>query len=64
MSTTLSYGFIKPQSGDPMATWQSALESDVQQLNDHTHDGTNSALISAKSISTGTVTTTSWTLVS
>lgn len=47
---TLSYGFLKPQTGDKGAPLFSALEGDIQQLNDHDHDGVNSAPLTASSI--------------
>ena len=55
MATTLSYGFIQPQNGDKGSTWFPALNTNIQKLNDHTHDGSNSALITAASISKGQV---------
>lgn len=47
---TLSYGFQLPQSGDKGPVLFPALEANIQQLNDHTHDGTNSPLIPASNI--------------
>jgi len=55
MATTLSYGFIQPQNGDKGSVWFPALNSNIQQLNDHTHDGFTSAQIAATSINAGTV---------
>jgi hypothetical protein len=55
MATTLSYGFIQPQNGDKGSVWFPALNDNIQQLNDHTHDGVTSALISSASLTTGTV---------
>lgn len=49
MATTLSYGVILPVSGDIGATVWDALESDITQLNDHNHNGTNSARLTAAS---------------
>lgn len=46
---TLSYGFQKPESGNNGAAFFPALESNIQQLNDHTHNGSNSALLTASS---------------
>lgn len=46
---TLSYGFQKPQSGDKGSVFFPALENNFQQLNDHTHDGSNSSPLTAKS---------------
>lgn len=47
---TLTYGYLKPQTGDKGSDWFPALETDIQQLNDHTHNGTNSSLIPATSV--------------
>ena len=47
---TLSYGYLKPQTGDKGSVFFPALEADIQQLNDHNHNGVNSAPISAGSI--------------
>lgn len=44
---TLSYGFQKPQTGDKGSVFFLALEGNTQKLNDHTHNGTNSAKLSA-----------------
>lgn len=51
----LTYGFQQPQNGDPGSVWFPALNVDIQKLNDHDHDGINSAPINATSISAGTV---------
>jgi hypothetical protein len=63
---TLSYGFKKPQSGDLGSVFFPALEDNFQQLNDHSHDGTDSALLSAASIdpTIRTISSGSWVLVS
>lgn len=42
---TLSFGFLKPQPGDTGDVFFQAMEQNMQQLNDHTHDGANSALL-------------------
>lgn len=47
---TLTYGFEKPQTGDKGSVFFPALEADLQQLNDHTHNGINSAMLTAGSI--------------
>lgn len=51
MSTTLSYGFKLPQDGDTGANdfWDD-LESDITQLNNHTHNGSDSAKLTSTSI--------------
>lgn len=56
MATTLSYGFVRPAEGDLASVWMDALEDNVTQLNSHDHDGTDSALIAAASISKYTTT--------
>lgn len=48
---TLSYGYKKPGSGDRGASFFTSMEDNIQRLNDHTHDGTNSAPLPAQSIS-------------
>lgn len=45
---TLSYGFKKPQNPDKGDVWFPAMEANIQQLNDHTHNGTNSAYIATQ----------------
>lgn len=55
MATTLTYGYIQPQNGDKGSVWFPALNDNIQQLNDHAHDGVNSAPISAANITSGTV---------
>lgn len=47
---TLSYGYKKPQTGDRGASFFTAMEGNIQRLNDHTHNGTNSAPLPAQSI--------------
>lgn len=49
MSTTLSYGFVRPATGDKGSTFWGQLENDITQLNDHTHNGSDSALLTATS---------------
>lgn len=55
MATTLSYGFIQPQNGDKGSVWFPALNDNIQQLNDHTHDGVTSALLPSTSLTSGSV---------
>lgn len=45
MAETLTYGYIKPETGDKAAVWWDNLADAIQLLNDHTHNGTNSAAI-------------------
>lgn len=47
---TLSYGFKKPQDGDKGSIFWDALADDIQQLNDHTHNGVDSALLSSSAM--------------
>lgn len=47
---TLSYGFKKPEANDKGSIVFPALEANIQQLNDHDHNGTNSKKISSASI--------------
>jgi len=49
MSTTLSNGFILLADGDKGATVWNALEDLIQQVNDHTHNGTDSERLSSTS---------------
>jgi len=44
---TLSKGYKLPQTGDFGTDWFPALEDDIQQLNDHAHNGIDSELISS-----------------
>lgn len=61
MSTTTSYGYTKPQTDDTGDVFFPAMATNIQQLNDHTHAGVDSAILPAKtqSISSG-----SWVAVS
>lgn len=49
MATTLSYGYVNPQTGDPGSVWFPALNGNITQLNDHNHNGINSAPLSTSS---------------
>jgi len=52
---TLSYGYEKPEAGDNAASgFFTGMEDNIQRLNDHNHDGTNSALLPAQNISATT----------
>lgn len=59
---TLSYGYVKPETGDRGTVFWPALEDNIQQINDHNHDGLNSAklLSSAVTAVTQTVLAASW----
>lgn len=50
MATTISYGFILPDTGDKGSVWFPALETNITKLAAHTHDGSNSAKILTTSI--------------
>jgi hypothetical protein len=62
MSTTLSYGYVKPQTGDRGSVFFPALEANIQQLNDHDHDGTDSAKLTTASsnVMTESILAASW----
>lgn len=47
---TLSYGYQLPETGDRGGTVFPALEDNIEQINDHDHDGSDSALILRKNI--------------
>lgn len=47
---TLSYGYKKPETSDKGSIFFPALEDNIQQLNDHTHNGSDSSPISALSV--------------
>jgi hypothetical protein len=50
VSTTLSYGFVQPETGDKGSVFWPALEDLIQQVNDHTHNGTNSSRLTAAAL--------------
>lgn len=45
--STLSYGFEKPSNPTYGDLFWPAMERNIQRMNDHTHNGTNSARIAA-----------------
>jgi hypothetical protein len=45
--TTLSYGYKKPSNPTTGDLFFPAMEDNIQQLNDHNHNGVNSAPLSA-----------------
>lgn len=59
---TLTYGFKKPQTGDRGSVFYPALEGNFQQLNDHTHNGVNSAKLdtAATVVQTTAISSASW----
>jgi hypothetical protein len=50
MAITLSYGYVKPSTGDSGTSLFTDLENNIQRVNDHTHNGINSAPLPAQSI--------------
>lgn len=62
---TLSYGYKKPETGDRGSIFWPALEFDIQRLNDHSHDGTNSQKLLASSVQgiDDTILATNWVAV-
>lgn len=63
MASTLTYGFVKPATGDKGTTFWGDLEDDIQQMNDHTHNGVDSAVLSAASVAStqDTISSGGWT---
>lgn len=62
MSDTLSNGYKNPETGDRGTSWFADLNFDIERLNDHNHDGSNSEQISAKYItkSSATIASGAW----
>lgn len=64
MADTLTYGRVRPETGDAAAVWMPALEGNVTLDDAHDHDGTDSALLPASSINktsfSSTVTSGQW----
>jgi len=54
MASTLSNGYILPANGDLGDVFWPALEANIQRVNDHNHDGTNSSRLAATSVETVT----------
>jgi hypothetical protein len=52
MAVTLSYGYIKNESGDRGSEFWPDLEFNIERINGHSHNGTDSALIPTSSIDT------------
>lgn len=52
MATTLTYGLVKPVTGDTGAVWFPAMEANITQLDAHDHNGTNSPQLSNTGIAT------------
>lgn len=62
---TLSNGFKLPEENDKGSVFFPALEDNIQQLNDHTHDGANSNKLALTAVVTQsqTLTAAGWTSV-
>lgn len=62
---TLTYGYKKPETQDLGPVVFPAMEDNIQRLNDHTHNGTNSAPLGASSVvpTFQTLSAGSWALV-
>lgn len=58
----LSYGYSKPQTGDQGTALFTALENNIQRVNDHSHDGIDSAQLTPQAIPgvTQTISSASW----
>ena len=50
MAVTLSFGYKKPVTGDKGSVFYPALEDNITRVNGHTHDGVDSAQLTAASI--------------
>lgn len=50
MATTLTFGLVRPDTGDKGNVWFPALEDNITQLDAHTHDGVTSPQIPSSSI--------------
>lgn len=47
MSSVLSYGYKLPATGDRGSTWFANLEDNITRLNQHSHNGTDSPLLTS-----------------
>ena len=47
---TLTFGYKLPEDGDKGSVFFPALAFDIQRLNDHDHDGSNSTKLTAQSV--------------
>lgn len=55
---TTPYGYRVPETGDPAkgtGGWYESVEFDIDRVDNHNHDGTNSRLLSPTAIPTSTV---------
>ena len=62
MSTTLTYGYKKPDTGDKGSSFFPDLEDNIDRLNGHSHDGNDSVKLPPTSLSKSsqTIASTSW----
>lgn len=62
---TLTYGFLKPSNGDRGSSFWDVLADNIQQLNDHSHDGNDSAQLTPAALSgqTQDIDASAWTSV-
>lgn len=62
MSTTLSKGYKKPETGDRGSVWFSNLEDNIDLVNSHEHDGTDGEKVKSKNITatTSSIASGSW----
>jgi hypothetical protein len=56
MAVTLSYGYIKNQTGDKGSVFFPDLEFNIQRVNDHNHNGANSSKLTNSAIDSATQT--------
>lgn len=54
MSTTLSKGYKKPETGDRGSVWFQNLEDNIDLVNSHDHDGTDGEKILSKNLTSTT----------
>lgn len=66
MAITLSFGYIKNQTGDKGSVFFPDLEFNIQRINDHTHNGVNSSKLTNAAIDSATqnILAAAWVLVS
>lgn len=59
---TTTYGYKKPETGDATSVWEGSVEDNVQRLNDHSHNGSDSARLTsaAFTITTATAASANW----
>lgn len=43
----MSYGYKKPETGDATSVWEGAIEDNIERVNGHTHNGTDSAKLTS-----------------